>query len=349
MSEEADKTQSRPPVQRIRRQRSERPASADRPSEQRTRAQNARRQRGQEQGRTRGPRNGSGQRARSSKARPSHSKAPAKRSALTVPLIPMLILLVVSVVSAVFITRCTMSSQIEAAKASATTAQSQVEELAGRVEDEKASADTSDKTSGNSSTSSSSSASSSNGTESKTASKENASGGTGTSGSSKVKDGVEDPWLTSGVFSTGDATLDKEVKEFCDGIADKSMKLDDAALEVYKSVAWSEYVERDDAQNPAGKDWRIEYARKYYEHDRSGNCYEFAAFLMYCLRYLGYEDAMAEGVIIELQSGGWGDHGIVYVTNTDGSSCMCDTARGTDGWMLPVGAYNVQIEDLENA
>ena len=161
--------------------------------------------------------------------------------------------------------------------------------------------------------------------------------------------GVEDSWLSSGKFTTGDETLDKEVKEFCDGIATSGQDQATAALEVYKSIAWSEYVERDDAQHPSGKDWRTEYARKYYEHDCSGNCYEFAAFLSYCLRYLGYTDAVAEGVEVELQSGGWGDHGIVYVTDTDGRDCLCDTSRGVDGWMLDVDSYNVRIVDFENA
>lgn len=161
--------------------------------------------------------------------------------------------------------------------------------------------------------------------------------------------GIEDSWLTSGKFTTGDETLDKEVKEFCDGLVSSDQDLATAALEVYKAIAWSEYVERDDAQRPSGKDWRLEYARKYYEHDCTGNCYEFAAFLSYCLRYLGYSDAVAEGVQVELQGGGWGDHGIVYVTDTDGRDCLCDTSRGVDGWMLDVDSYNVRIVDFENA
>ncbi|MBR3315828.1 MAG: hypothetical protein IKG18_17015 [Atopobiaceae bacterium] len=171
---------------------------------------------------------------------------------------------------------------------------------------------------------------------------------TSTRKDSKSGNGVKSPWITSGTFTTGDATLDEEVKEFCDGIATTDMDIDTAALEVYKGVAWSEYVERDDAQHPAGKDWRIEYARQYYENDRSGNCYEFAAFLSYCLQYLGLEDAHAEAVILELKSGDWGDHGLVYVTNTDGTPSLCDTSLGTNGWMLKETAYNVQIQDVEN-
>ena len=144
------------------------------------------------------------------------------------------------------------------------------------------------------------------------------------------------------------AMLDDEVKRFCD---DNSMGVDDredAALEVYKALAWAEYVERDNAQEPAGPEWRNTYAHQYFENGNSGNCYEFAAALMYCLRYMGYEDAVAEAILIELQSGSWGDHGIVFVTDADGSPRMCDTARGVDGWMIDVDAYNYTVEDVES-
>lgn len=161
--------------------------------------------------------------------------------------------------------------------------------------------------------------------------------------------GVESPWIKDGKFSTGDATLDNEVKEFCDGKVNTSMALEDAALEVYKGVAWADYVERAEAQHPSGADWRLRFARQFYENNCSGNCYEFAPFLAYCLRYLGYSDAIAEGCLIEQQSGNWGDHGIVFVTNTDGRKCLCDTARGTNGWMLDADSYNLTIQDFENA
>lgn len=171
----------------------------------------------------------------------------------------------------------------------------------------------------------------------------------GKSDAKDSKEGVEDPWVESGYFTSGDSVLDTEVKAYCDSVVDKSMALNDAALAVYTKIAWSDYVERDSAQHPSGKDWRTVYARQYYESGCSGNCYEFASFLMYCMQYLGFSDAKAEGVELELSSGGWGDHGIVFVTNTDGSSCLCDTARGTDGWMLSSTAYNMNILDFENA
>jgi hypothetical protein len=161
--------------------------------------------------------------------------------------------------------------------------------------------------------------------------------------------GVESKWTSSGRFTTGDETLDQEVKDFCDGIVKEGQSQEDAVMAVYTAIAWSEYVERDDAQNPSGENWRIEYARKYYEHDCSGNCYEFAAFLGYCLRYMGLEDAVSQAVLVQLQSGSWGDHGIVYVTSLDGRSCLCDTSLGVDGYMLDADSYNVQIRDVENS
>ena len=70
--------------------------------------------------------------------------------------------------------------------------------------------------------------------------------------------------------------------------------------------------ERDDAQHPSGENWRTEYARKYYEHDCSGNCYEFACANMYCLRYLGFGNSSVRSIqgvqnLHELHSFGvWG-------------------------------------------
>lgn len=167
--------------------------------------------------------------------------------------------------------------------------------------------------------------------------------------SATVPEGVESPWTASGRYSSGDSVLDGEVKDFCDNNCGEGLSRDDAAFEMYKALAWADYVERDNAQEPSGPDWRNIYAHQYYENGCSGNCYEFASFLMYCLRYMGYEDAMAEAVLIELQSGSWGDHGIVFVTDSAGNPAMCDTARGTNGWMISTGAYNYTIEDVTNA
>lgn len=164
----------------------------------------------------------------------------------------------------------------------------------------------------------------------------------------KANEGVESPWTKTGRFTTGDDTLDKYVKTFCDEYAKTSMTKDTAALEVYKGVAWSDYVERDSAQDPKGKDWRIVFAKQYYENDRSGNCYEYCTFISFCLQYLGFDDAIAQGVEIEMKSGSWGDHGIVFVTNTDGKECIIDTAYGVDGWMISPTTYNMRLLDFES-
>jgi hypothetical protein len=159
---------------------------------------------------------------------------------------------------------------------------------------------------------------------------------------------VEDPWVESGYYTSGDKKLDEEVKEFCDAYASTDDSREDAALSMYQALAWADYVERDDAQEPAGPNWRNTYAHQYFENNNSGNCYEFAAALMYCLRYMGYEDAQAEAILILLQSGSWGDHGIVFVTDDNGNPAMCDTARGIDGWMIGTDTYTYKVEDVEN-
>ena len=160
--------------------------------------------------------------------------------------------------------------------------------------------------------------------------------------------GVESPWLKKGTFTSGDKALDEETKAFVDAFAPSDKKVGEAALEMYKALAWSDYTERDTAQHPKGSDWRETYAKQYFENGNSGNCYEFAAALMYCLQYMGYDDAKAEAIELELQSGSWGDHGVVFVTDKDDEERMCDTARGTDGWMISTGAYNYRVVDVEN-
>lgn len=249
------------------------------------------------------------------------------------PVLVVLLLVAISAGTTFLITRHMLTPQIEEAQQEASVAKSQVstltQELAKKDEQLKESTKT---------TSTSKKDDSSSSSKDK---KDEAQDTTST--------GVESPWTQSGTFSSGDGVLDSEVKAFCDARANSSTPRDNAAMEVYKGIAWSEYVERDDAQKPSGKDWRIEYARKYYEHDCTGNCYEFAAFLSYCLQYMGYDDAKAEAVVVELASGDWGDHGLVFLTSPDGGSCLIDTSRGTNGWMLPQSSYNYKVQDFESA
>lgn len=246
-----------------------------------------------------------------------------------VPLPATLFLVVAAAVTSVLITRNVYTPQVENAQHEASVAKSQNDTLVKQLSQITTGQEEANKKGSSKSTTSS--------------------GKTDGSKNSSASSGVEDQWVDSGTYTTGDEVLDTEVKAFCDSHANSSMSRDAAMLEVYKAVAWSPYVERDEAQHPSGKNWRINFARMYYENGCSGNCYEFAAFLQYCMQYLGYDDAVAEGVAIELASGNWGEHGIVYVTNTDGTACLCDTSRGTDGYMLSKDVYNVKIEDFENA
>lgn len=268
------------------------------------------------------------QRRRKGAAPARHATPPSQRKAqkqgVRVPLALFVVVLVACIVGSVLVTRAVLIGQVREAQSDAAAAQNKATSLANELEQERNRGKTQNST----------------GTA-------NATGDNATNAAST--EGVESPWITNGKFSSGDATLDQEVKTYVDGIVDSSTDVDSAAFEMYKSIAWSNYVERENAQKPSGKDWRIQYAKQYYENDCSGNCYEFSAFLMYCLRYMGYADAKAEGAEIELQSGNWGDHAIVYVTNKDGSSCICDTARGTNAWMIPSTSYNLKIVDFENA
>lgn len=268
----------------------------------------------------------------------SKKQTPQRRG---VPLVAVLIIVVVCVAATFIITRSVYVPRIEEAERQTTQAKRQVTTLTQQLskisdDSQDSSSSDSDVDSDTSSSSTSSSSSSDSSSKPKT-------------GTAKASSGVEDPWTTSGTYTSGDSVLDGEVKAFVDSVVDSSMNKDAAALEMYKAIAWSDYVERETAQHPSGKNWRTQYARMYYENGCSGNCYEFASFLSFCLQYMGFEDATAQGVEIELQGGSWGDHGIVYVTNTDGTACLCDTARGTNGWMLPQGSYNVHMVDFENA
>lgn len=347
MYEDADKTQERPAMRVTRKSSANGKAKLSKktnaaPQRQPKRTAPNRPQRPNGSDSSAGQSSSAGQRSSAPQSRnsASHDKRRPKqgahhsrpRKSRGVPIIIVILLILVSIAASVLITRAVMMPKIEEAQQEATVAKSQLSTLSQQLST----------LSQNSEKETSTSSSAKDSTEDSKKEESDTS-------KSSSANGVEDPWLKSGTYTSGDSVLDTEVKAFCDSLVNTSMNLDTAALEVYKGIAWSEYVERDEAQNPSGKDWRTQFARMYYENGCSGNCYEFAAFLMYCLQYLGFDDAVAEGVLVQLQAGGWGDHGIVYVTNTDGSASICDTARGTDGWMIPQGTYNVQIQDFENA
>ena len=159
-------------------------------------------------------------------------------------------------------------------------------------------------------------------------------------------EGVEDPWVEGGRFTTGDAELDQMVKTFCDENSNPELSAADNAFNVYCAVVWGEYIESDDNQEPLGPNWDIEYAKQYITAG-GGNCYNFCAFNEFVLKYFGYSDATAEPCIVLRQSGDYGDHGLVFVTNIeDGRRCLCDSAYGANGWMVDIDSYTMQVRNI---
>lgn len=158
-------------------------------------------------------------------------------------------------------------------------------------------------------------------------------------------DGVEDPWIPGGIFTTGNAELDQKVKEYCDEFSVSETSAEDNAYNTYLHITWTEYVEKDNDQDPEGPDWSIKYALQIL-NEGDGNCYEFVALTQWCLRYFGYEDALAQPCIVKKSSGNWGDHGLLFVTNKDGERCVCDDALSSKGWMLPIDALTYEIKDI---
>lgn len=162
--------------------------------------------------------------------------------------------------------------------------------------------------------------------------------------------GVDDPWVPSGKFTTGDAELDTMLKEYCDANSSPDKTAEENAYSVYLAISWSEvYEQQDDEempnQHPQGPDWDILYSKQFLWRG-GGNCYEFSAITGFALQYFGYADAHGEPCEILRESGGYGPHGLVVVTNKDGSPCICDNAMGSNGWMLRSDIYTYYIEDI---
>lgn len=157
--------------------------------------------------------------------------------------------------------------------------------------------------------------------------------------------GVEDRWVEGGRFTTGDAELDQWVKEICDGYTDPSLSQSENAYKAYCETMWWEYSERDNNQTPGGADWDIVYAKQFVQGG-GGNCYEQVAIAEFVLKYFGYYDATAEPCYVMRQSGDYGDHGLVFVTDLDGRKRMCDPAFGSNGWMLDPNSYTMQVINI---
>ena len=175
-----------------------------------------------------------------------------------------------------------------------------------------------------------------------------ASEGASSSSSSQAQQGVESPWTDSGYFSTGDSELDNYVKTFCDEHTTEGASFAENAEATNLVVSTqTDYVERENNQSPWGPEWDVEYAKQFFEAGNSGNCFNFTAVTQFILRYYGYSDAEAQPCVVELQSGSWGDHGLVFLTDkSTGKRAIVDDAMGGNGWMLDINAYNYDIRNI---
>ena len=160
-------------------------------------------------------------------------------------------------------------------------------------------------------------------------------------------EGVESPWTENGRFSTGDSELDNYIKKVCDEHSTEGASFDKNAYETNIYISRTDYVERENNQSPWGEGWDVEYAKQYFQEGNSGNCYNYCAVTEYVLKYFGYSDAEAEPCVVHLESGNWGDHGLVFVTNkVDNKRCLVDDALSADGWMLDIDAYEYDVRNI---
>jgi|GEM_PF-3315960 len=165
--------------------------------------------------------------------------------------------------------------------------------------------------------------------------------------------GVEDPWTESGTFTMGITELDYQIKTFCDALSLEDYSAEENAQAVYNAIVWSTYAERTQEQKPAGNDWDVALTRSFLSTGNpemgeggKGDAYEFAATTSFCLRYFGFEDAMAVPVLRTDDSGNTTSSALVLVTNSDDKECVCDPSLGADGWMLKRSSYDIVVENL---
>lgn len=166
--------------------------------------------------------------------------------------------------------------------------------------------------------------------------------------------GLEDKWLASGVFTTGNKELDVQVKEFCDALTMEGLSAHDNAQTTFNTIVWSGYEERTAEEKPSGADWDKAAARHFFTTGvpaegvgGTGDVYEFAAAISYCLRYFGFTDALAVPVLRGTLATGQTSSALVVVTNEYGMSCVCDPTLLADGWMLDRDLYSIVVENIE--
>ncbi len=159
--------------------------------------------------------------------------------------------------------------------------------------------------------------------------------------------GVEDPWVKSGMFTTGDSEIDAFIKGMCD----ENSTSKDPSVNAYNTYValLSQYptTERLNNRHPDFVGWQYDYTRQFLT-DGGGNCFNNAAAMQWVLRYFGYEDATAQLAIVLLQTGNESDHGAVFVTDVyhGNRQCIVDDALKADGWMIDANEYIYQAIDI---
>lgn len=162
--------------------------------------------------------------------------------------------------------------------------------------------------------------------------------------------GLEDQWVSSAVFTTGNKDLDVKVKQFCDALTVEGASASDNARKVYNTIVWSAVEGRAESEKPTGNDWDKIAALHYFSTGSpeeglggAGDVYDFAAATSFCLRYFGYTDALAIPVILSSQEGS----ALVVVSDEYGRGMVCDPSLAANGWMLDRSAYSIEVEDIE--
>ena len=169
---------------------------------------------------------------------------------------------------------------------------------------------------------------------------------------SNVYNGVESPYTYSGYFSTGNDELDLQIKTFCDAIADPTLEARDNAKKVFEKIAQnSTYVMRSMSDLPGGPEWYLVCAEQYFASATpdqglpgSGDYYDYAAAISYCLKYFGFSDALA--IPLTDTTGTSYGQAAVIVTDVSGTPCICDPSKPYAGWMLDSYTQNLTVQNI---
>ena len=169
----------------------------------------------------------------------------------------------------------------------------------------------------------------------------------------KTYEGLEDKWLASGAFTTGNAELDQQVKQYCDALTVEGSSARDNANNVFNNIVWSPYEQRGENEEPTGTEWATVSARHYFQGGSpadgvggSGDVYDFAAVASYCLRYFGFTDALAVPIVKGNNTTGKVGGALVVVSDENGQECVCDPSLAAEGFMLDRSLYNITVANI---